>query len=349
MAPANDINIRVVNRVGRITLDRPKALNALTHTMCTAIESALDEWIAGETVDLIVIDGEGDRAFCAGGDIVDMYHRGKAGDFDYLRRFWQDEYRLNGKIANCPIPYVAIMDGITMGGGVGISAHGSDRIVTERSMIAMPECAIGLVPDVGGTFILSRAPGYLGEYLAATGYRMGPGDAALAGFADVQTSSAEKSELIEALEESADLSVIAGFGRPADEPTLGPYLDKINQYFAMGSALECLNALEKEAGGDETCWEAEAAKLIRRNSPISVACSFEMIRQVRAVSTIEEALTIEYRFTYRSMSDGDFMEGVRAQIIDKDRNPKWKTGRIEDVTSEQISAMLVPLGNNELN
>ena len=151
MAVQDDISIRIVNHVGRITLNRPKALNALTYAMCAAIEKALDEWVAGDDVETGVIDAEGDRAFCAGGDIADLYASGKAGDYDYGRKFWADEYRLNAKIANLAIPYVAIMDGITMGGGVGISVHGSDRIVTERSMIAMPECGIGLVPDVGGS------------------------------------------------------------------------------------------------------------------------------------------------------------------------------------------------------
>ncbi len=141
MAVSDDITYRIVNRVGRITLTRPKALNALTYAMALAIEAALDDWVEGDEVDLVLIDGEGDRAFCAGGDIRQLYDTGKAGDFSYGRKFWADEYRLNAKIANLPFPYVAIMDGITMGGGVGISAHGSDRIVTERSMIAMPECA----------------------------------------------------------------------------------------------------------------------------------------------------------------------------------------------------------------
>ena len=202
MNVTNDISIRIVNRVGRITLTRPKALNALTYAMALAIEAALDEWVEGDEVDLVLIDGAGERAFCAGGDIQQLYDTGRAGDFSYGRKFWADEYRLNAKIANLPFPYVAVMDGITMGGGVGISAHGSDRIVTERSMIAMPECGIGLVPDVGGSFILSRAPGHLGEYLAMTGHRMGPGDAVLAGFGDSQINSQDRAKLITAIEQT---------------------------------------------------------------------------------------------------------------------------------------------------
>lgn len=343
--PSDDIHIRIINKVGRITLNRPRALNALTYDMCTAIEQALDVWVAGDEVDMIVIDAEGDRAFCAGGDIAELYESGKAGDFEFGRKFWADEYRLNAKIANCPIPYIAIMDGITMGGGVGISVHGSDRIVTERSMIAMPECGIGLVPDVGGSLTLARAPGHLGEYLAMTGYRMGPGDAVLAGFGDVQVASADLPALIGRLEETGNLSSLAEFARPADMPALQPYLDAINAHFAKASALECLQSLE--ADGSE--WAMQTASLIRRCSPLSVACTFEIIRGVRDKPTIEEALKREYRFTYRSMSDGDFLEGIRAQIIDKDRQPKWRTARLEEVTRDQTNAMLAPLGEAELN
>ncbi len=344
MAVSDDISIRIVNRVGRITLTRPKALNALTYEMALAIEAALDEWIEGEDVDLVLVDGEGDRAFCAGGDIADLYATGKAGNFEYGRKFWADEYRLNAKIANLSIPYVALMDGITMGGGVGISAHGSERIVTERSMIAMPECGIGLVPDVGGSLILARAPGHLGEYLALTGYRMGPGDAVLAGFGDVQINSGDKSAMIARLEATGDLSVLGDFAGPADPPQLGQYLEKIAMHFAKTTARECLVSLET----DDSDWASETVKLIRRSCPLSVACAFEIIRRVRHMRSVEEALAMEYRFTARSMSDGEFIEGVRAQIIDKDRNPMWKTGRLEEVTETQIAAMLAPLGKDEL-
>jgi enoyl-CoA hydratase/carnithine racemase len=344
MVLEDDIQIRVVGKTGRITLTRPRALNALTYEMCLAIEAALDEWASGDEVELVVIDAQGDRAFCAGGDVAQLYETGKAGDYSHGRKFWADEYRLNAKLANYPIAYVAIMDGITMGGGVGISAHGSDRIVTERTRIAMPECAIGLVPDVGGSFILSRAPGFLGEYLAMTGYRMGPGDGIFAGFADAQMESSKKADLITRLENTADLSVLGGFAGPGDAPALASHLDKINRHFGGKSAIEVVHSLEDE----ETPWAEETAGLIRRSCPLSVACAFEMIRQVRNVSTIEEALTIEYRFTSRSVSHGEFIEGVRAQIVDKDRNPNWQTARLEDVTKGQIRTMLAPLGDEEL-
>ena len=345
MALGDDISIRQTGKVGRITLTRPKALNAMTYEMCLAIEKAVDGWVEAGAVDLVVIDAEGDRAFCAGGDIADLYASGKAGDHGFGRKFWADEYRLNAKLANLAIPYVALMDGITMGGGVGISAHGSDRIVTERSMIAMPECGIGLVPDVGGSRILATAPGHLGEYLAMTGYRMGPGDAVLAGFADVQMDSADKASLIARIEETGNLTVLGEFAGPAEAPALAPHLDAIDVHFSRDSALSCVQSLE--ADGSE--WAQQTARLIRRGCPLSVACAFEIVRRVRETPTIESALREEYRFTYRSMSDGEFVEGVRAQIIDKDRNPQWKTAPLEKVTQEQIAAMLAPLNEHELD
>ena len=340
-----DISIRLAgpegSRVGRITLTRPKALNALTYDMAMAIESALDEWADGEEVAFVVIDGEGDRAFCAGGDIADLYNSGKNGDFEFGRKFWADEYRLNAKIGNLALPFVAVMDGIVMGGGVGISAHGSDRIVTGRSMIAMPECGIGLIPDVGGSKILASAPGYLGEYLGTTGYRMGPGDAVLAGFADIQVDENEIPELISKLEETGELADLGSFARPADPPQLSPHLEAIERHFSKATALECVLSLEAD-GSD---WARDTAKLMRRGCPLSVACTFELIRRVRKMSSLEDALAMEYRFTFRSMSHGEFIEGVRAQIIDKDRNPQWKTARLEDVTQAQIDSMLAPLAD----
>ncbi|MEM9737456.1 MAG: enoyl-CoA hydratase/isomerase family protein, partial [Pseudomonadota bacterium] len=180
----SDILIRVEGRAGRLTLNRPQALNALTYGMLGEIERALDMWEHDPAIDLVLIDAAGNKAFAAGGDIVDLYRTGRAGDFSFGRQFWADEYRLNAKIARYPKPYVAVMTGFTMGGGVGVSAHGSHRIVTDGSQVAMPECGIGLVPDVGGSWLLARAPGRLGEYLGMTSARMGPGDAIHCGFAD---------------------------------------------------------------------------------------------------------------------------------------------------------------------
>lgn len=312
--------------------------------MVIAIEDALDRWTESD-LEIVVIDGAGERAFCAGGDIAELYESGKRENFEFGRKFWADEYRLNAKIANYPLPYVAVIDGIAMGGGVGVSAHGSDRIVTERTIIAMPECGIGLIPDIGGSFILSRAPGHLGEYLAMTGYRMTPGDAVLAGFADIQIAAAEIPELIEKLEATADLAVLGEFAGPADPPALGEYLSEIDRHFGKASALECIKSLEAETSD----WARETAAQIRRGCPLSIACAFRTVRDARNVETVEAALRHEYRFTFRSMSKGELIEGIRAQIIDKDRRPNWRIGTLEEVTEADIDAMLAPLGERELN
>ena len=345
MAVSDDIRIGEVGRCGRITLTRPKALNALTYDMAMAIEQALDVWQNDRSVDLVLIDAEGDRAFCAGGDIADLYKRGREGDYAFGRKFWADEYRLNAKIANLAMPYVAIMDGIVMGGGAGISVHGSHRIVTERSMIAMPECGIGLVPDVGCSLYLARAPGHLGEFLAMSGWRMNAGDAIHAGFADMTASVEALPALKEKLEATANAGELAIFAGQPGEGTLEPYLETIDRHFSGETALECLASLEED--GSE--FARKAAGMIRRACPLSVACTFEMIRQLRHADHVEEALRHEYRFTFRSMSHGDFLEGIRAQIIEKERNPQWGIERLEDVTHAEVEAMIAPLGENELH
>src|SRR6056297_2638543 len=181
---SDEIHIRREGRAGRITLTRPKAMNALSYDMCLAIEDALDNWATDDSVDLLMIDAEGDRAFCAGGDIQKLYQTGRAGDFAYGRRFWRDEYRMNARLAEYPKPVVSLMQGFTMGGGVGVGCHDSHRVVGASTRIAMPECGIGLIPDVGGTRLLANAPGRLGEFIGLTGHRLGPGDAIVAGFAD---------------------------------------------------------------------------------------------------------------------------------------------------------------------
>ena len=180
----DDLIIRTDRRAGRITFNRPQALNALSHDMALAIHAALNDWRDNPQVDLVIIDAVGDKAFCAGGDIAAVYHAGRAGDHAVGAQFFFDEYRMNAAIAEYPKPIVAFMQGFVMGGGVGVGGHASHRIVGDTTQIAMPESGIGLIPDVGGTYLLSRAPGRLGEYIGLTASRMGPGDAIHAGFAD---------------------------------------------------------------------------------------------------------------------------------------------------------------------
>lgn len=339
-----DIRIRKTGRAGRITLNRPKSLNALSYEMCLAIEAALDAWRGDPDVALVVIDAVGERAFCAGGDIQELYDTAKAGDFAYGRRFWADEYRLNDKIAEYSKPFVALMQGFTMGGGVGISCHGSHRIVCENSQIAMPECGIGLIPDVGGSLLLARAPGHLGEYLGLTATRMGPGDAIHAGFADVYVPREAWPQLVAGLEETGDVAVIERYTEPAPESQLAVKTAEIERLFAGASLSEILARLD--ADGSELATQAE--KAIRRNSPLSAACTVELVHRVRSAGTIRAALDLEYRFTWRAAEDGDFIEGIRAAIIDKDRNPQWQHASAEDVTLAEIDHMLAPLGDATL-
>ena len=340
----DDILIRKTGRAGRITLNRPKALNAVTYQMCMGLERALDNWRDDDDVTLVVIDAVGDKAFSAGGDIADMYRTASNGDYAYGRKFWADEYRMNAKIANYPKPYIAFMQGFTMGGGVGVSCHGSHRIVGDSSQIAMPECGIGLVPDVGGSLLLARAPGRLGEYLGTTGTRMGPGDALHAGFADYHIPETDWPDLIEALEQSGDPIRIDAAARPAPDSPLKARQKDIDHFFAGETIGDITRLLEHDGGA----FAQATLKTLRRQCPLSLACAVEIIHRVRTENTIEAALAQEYRFTYRAAEMGDFVEGIRAAIIDKDRKPKWQHARIEEVTEADVSAMLMPLGESTL-
>ncbi|MFC6637870.1 enoyl-CoA hydratase/isomerase family protein [Sulfitobacter sp. JBTF-M27] len=336
----SDIDIRIAGRAGRITLTRPQALNAMTYEMCLAIEKAFDAWRADDTVQIIVIDAEGDRAFCSGGDIAELYATGTKGDYGYGRKFWADEYRLNHKIFGYPKPVVSFLQGFTMGGGVGIGCHGSHRVVGESSQIAMPECSIGLVPDVGGSLMLALAPGRLGEYLGITGTRMNAADAIYAGFADHYIPELKWTNLIAELEATGSIEGVTQSAEQSDTGTLEGQLDKINALFA-GERLGDILTLLKTDGSD---FAAEALKKTSRNSPLSMACTVEIMHRLRGPSlTLEKALDLEYRFTFRAMEHGDFLEGIRAAIIDKDRNPQWQYAD-QDVPLAAVSKMLQPLG-----
>ncbi|WP_170427826.1 enoyl-CoA hydratase/isomerase family protein [Ruegeria arenilitoris] len=339
-----DIDIRITGRAGRITLTRPKALNALTYDMCMAIDTALRNWREDDAVDLIILDAEGDKAFCAGGDIADLYATGIKGDYGYGRTFWRDEYRLNALIFEYPKPVVSFLQGFTMGGGVGIGCHGSHRIVGESSKIALPECSIGLVPDVGSTLMLSLAPGRLGEYLGTTGHRMGPGDAIFAGFADHYIPLAEWSDLIEMLEASGDTEMLQKHSAVPPESELEDQQPEIDACFDGESLGDILNTLTHSDHSVAT----EAQKLMGRNSPLSMACTVEMLHRLRTPSlTQRKALELEYRYTFRAMEHGDFLEGIRAQIIDKDRTPRWQFAD-QAVPAVAVSKMLQPLGADML-
>ncbi len=331
----SEIDIRVEGRAGRITLNRPETLNALTSTMLQAIDRALEDWRHDDSVRLVMIDAAGDRAFAAGGDIIDLYNTGRAGDFEFGQRFWAHEYGLNARIAAYPKPYVAFMHGFVMGGGVGVSAHGSQRIVTDNTQVAMPECGIGLVPDVGGSWILANAPGHCGEYLGMTGTRMGPADAIYAGFADTYVPADQWDDLKFRLIESADVGVIASFATTPPTGDLQVRQVQIDTLFSRETAQGIDAALE----ADTSDWAQQASKALRRGCPLSVACTMTMVRTARQMA-LREALIQEYRFISRCMSDGEFIEGIRAAVIDKDRDPRWVKPTLADVTSGDVAHML---------
>lgn len=339
-----DLNIRIQGRAGRITLTRPQALNAMSYDMCMAIDATLRLWREDDDVALVVIDAEGDKAFCAGGDIAELYDTGTRGDFAYGRTFWRDEYRLNAMMADYPKPLVSFMQGFTMGGGVGIGCHGSHRVVDDGSRIAMPECGIGLVPDVGGSYILARAPGRLGAYLGTTAARMGPDDAILAGFADHYIPRAGWPDLIQMLEASGDAAHVASHAQTPPQGAMRPLLPVIDRLFAAANLAGVLDTLRADASD----FAAETRKSMARNSPLSMACALDIMHRLQAgTPDIHAALELEYRYTYRAMEHGDFLEGIRAAIIDKDRNPRWQFADC-DVPADAIATMLAPLGADTL-
>ncbi len=340
-----DIDIRIQGRAGRITLTRERALNALSYAMCLEVDAALAAWADDERVELVVIDALGERAFCAGGDIQELYETGTKGDFGYGRKFWSDEYRMNDRIAEYPKPVVSLMQGFTMGGGVGLGCHASHRVVCETSKMSMPEVAIGLVPDVGGTALLARAPGHLGEYLGTTAARMGPADAIHAGFADSFVPQEHWPALIEKLEATGDVGAVAGMAATPPEGALEAARAEIDALFA-GSVTEIEAALAAAEGP----LAERARKGFAEGSPLSVACTLANIRAVRAAGGgIREALTREFRFTWRAADKGDFLEGIRAKVIDKCGDPQWQHADLAAVTEAEVAAMLAPLGDNELN
>ena len=338
-----DINIRKVGKTGRITFTRPKALNAMSYDMCIAIENALDSWADDDDVKMIVIDAEGEKAFCAGGDIAELYETGTNGNFEFGQKFWADEYRMNAKMFEFPKPVAAFMQGFTMGGGVGVGCHGSHRVVGDSSQIAMPECGIGLVPDVGGSYILAHAPGRLGEYLGLTAARLGAGDAIHTGFADYYIPEDQWLSLIAKLEETGDWSLIDEAAQHVNPGPIAALAAEIDAEFGGETLLDIVNALKAA----ETEFATDTLKKLSRNSPLAMGCALEIIHRARTNGTIRGALDQEYRFTYRAMEHGDFLEGIRAQIIDKDRNPQWKHA-LDSLPAMEVSKMLMPLGDAAL-
>ena len=340
----SDILLRKVGRTGRITLQRPDALNAVTHEMIREIAAVLPLWAEDDDVAMLVIDGVGERAFSAGGDLASMYRFMSEGAFDKARLFWREEYAMNAALFRFPKPVASFMQGFTMGGGVGVGCHGSHRVVGDTSRIAMPECAIGLVPDVGGTLLLARAPGRLGEYLGESGNRMGPADSIFCGFADYYIPESAWANTIEKLEKTGDWEVI---DRAAQHPPNAPLENEralVDRHFAGETMRDIVTALRHE-GAD---WTEDLLERLGRNSPLSMAATIELVHRARASDRIEDVLRNEYRFSHRVAEHGEFREGIRAMIVDKDKSPKWAHAEITAPSPAEVAAMLMPLGPDEL-
>lgn len=331
----------------RITLNRPRALNALTHTMVRSIDDALTEAEGDERITAVVVSGAGERGLCAGGDIRSIYQDARRGGHASVD-FWRDEYRLNARIARFPKPYVAFMDGIVMGGGVGVSAHGDVRIVTERSRVAMPETAIGFVPDVGGTRLLATAPGELGTHLALTGQDIGAADALLCGLADHFVPSQRLPDLTTALAACATPDAVTRTVQQyvADAPggELASQRAWIDECYTAETVEEIIGRL-RDTGLTEA---KEAAETLLANSPTALKVTLASVRRAKRLDSLETVLEQEFRVSCRAFAGPDLAEGVRAQIIDKDRSPRWNPAGLADVTDATVARFFEPLGEQEL-
>ncbi|QNE47200.1 enoyl-CoA hydratase/isomerase family protein [Glaciihabitans sp. INWT7] len=337
-----DVLVERRGRLGHIVLNRPKAINALTHGMVKTIAATLERWEHDDSVSTVLITGAGERGLCAGGDIVAIYTDAKAGGNDSAR-FWADEYALNAHIARYSKPYVAVMDGVVLGGGVGVSAHGSVRVVTERSRVGMPETGIGFVPDVGGTFLLSRAPGELGTHLGLTAGPVTGADAIAIGLADHFVPSEALAGLAIALETRDVAEAIAAVATAAPVSALLEQRHWIDDCYASDDATEIVERLS--ASPVEAARAAASAILAK--SPTAVSVTLESLRRARALGTLEEVLDQEFRVSVRFARGTELVEGVRAQVIDKDRTPHWSPPALADVSRSAIEAYFAGLDGSD--
>ncbi|MEO1491451.1 MAG: enoyl-CoA hydratase/isomerase family protein [Pseudomonadota bacterium] len=332
-------------RLGLITLNRPKALNALTWNMVKLMDAQLDAWAEDDSVAVVAIQGAGDKAFAAGGDIRWLYDTGQGGKTGERNfRFFWDEYRLNRKIKRYPKPYVAIMDGIVMGGGVGVSIHGSLRIATERTVFAMPETGIGLFPDVGGTYFLPRLPGQIGMWLGLTGSRLKCLEAVGGGICDSHISSEDLDELIDDLGRNGETGSPLGVRFSFSHSDQVAAKSEIDTYFHLGSIEAVLNSIKTS----QCEWSVKQRKTILSKSPTSTRIAFRQIRE-GAKLDFEDCMRLEYRLARYCMTHPEFYEGVRAVILDKDNAPQWSPATLEEATDDFVAEAFAPLGPDELH
>jgi len=331
--------------IGRVTLNRPRALNALTADMALEFDETLVDWAADDGVAAVVIAGAGERAFCAGGDIRALYAALERPGDPLPRDFYWHEYRLNHRIHAFAKPYVALVDGVVMGGGVGVSIHGSHRVLTERSLFAMPETGIGLFPDVGMTHVLPRMPGRLGLYLGLTGARLRAADALYCGVGTHYAPSARLDDLVTALAaDPGDVdAIVAGFATDPGPPPLAAHRPLIDRCFAGESVEAILASLAAEPGD----WAAETLATLRSKSPASLKVTHRQITRGAGLD-FAACMRLEFRLSQHFCAGHDFAEGIRAVVIDKDGAPKWKPARLAEVSDADVEAYFAPLPEGEL-
>ena len=331
-----EVLLDIQGRIGRITLNRPRAINALNHAMVRTISGALSKWAVNDTVESVVLDGSGDRGLCAGGDIRAIYQDAKARGSATLD-FWRDEYRLNSQISHYPKPFVALMDGLVMGGGVGLSAHASHRVVTERTVVGMPEVKIGLIPDVGGTYLLARAPGKTGLHVALTAGSVNGVDAIALGLADRMATHDQLDELIQRIASIGADGALAELPRDCSSSPILTARSWIDSGYTARSAEEILERLRThyESGAQDAATAMAAA------SPTSIKLTLRAVLAANQLS-LEAALNQEFHLVSALLRAPDLVEGIRAQVIDKDRNPHWTPGSLSEITDEHVDAYFQP-------
>jgi enoyl-CoA hydratase len=353
MADTGEILLGRKGGLAILTINRPQALNALTLDNYRRIDPALREWAADPSVHAVVVRGAGDRAFCAGGDVRAVYEagRGISSDPDLPAVFFREEYELIRRIHHFPKPYLAIIDGITMGGGAGISVNGDYRIATERTLLAMPETGIGLFPDVGATRFLNRCPGHVGRYLGLTGARVNVADALYCGFATHAVKRDSVEPLLDELSRGRTSveDCLRRFAVDPGPPPLAALRPAIDRCFARGSVEAILDALAAESagGGADAGWATETRASLLTKSPTSLKITLRQLTIGRDYD-LDAALALEYRLTQHFMEGHDFYEGVRAMLIDRDRKPQWRPATLAEVTDSMVDAYFAPIGAREL-
>ena len=328
---------------GFVTLNRPHALNAATDNMVRALAKQLDLWENDSAIDRIVVKAAGDRAFCAGGDLRALYEQYKSGEVQRSIDFWRAEYTLNHRIKHYPKPYISLIDGIVMGGGVGLSVHGMYRVAGDKYSFAYPEAGIGFFPDVGATHVLPRLPGKIGMWVGLTGRRLDAEDGVYCGLATHRVASSQFAELESALTTDESVGeILKTFATPRQKGKLEEEHPLIDRIFALSSVEEILAALD----GEMNEFASQLARAIRQKSPLSLKIAFEQVQRGGSLD-FAEAMQTEFRIVNRVAREPEFYEGIRAVVIDKDNAPKWNPASLERVTEAKVASYFAPLPADE--